>query len=97
MSALERDQIDWVTCTSSSTARSLVQLLDNPQLLGQVRIASIGPITSRTVRELGFEVAAEADPSDMDGLVAAIVASATGVTGQVPALSASSRAQVDAP
>lgn len=74
LEALWQRQVEWVTFTSSSTARNLVQLLgEEANLLESVKIASIGLITSRTVRELGYAVAAEAKRSDIDGLVEAIV------------------------
>jgi uroporphyrinogen-III synthase/uroporphyrinogen III methyltransferase/synthase len=38
-----------------------------------VTAVSIGPITSQTLRELGWEPAAEAVPSDISGLIAAVV------------------------
>ena len=38
-----------------------------------VAAISIGPITSQTLRENGWEPAAEANPSDIPGLVAALV------------------------
>jgi uroporphyrinogen-III synthase len=38
-----------------------------------LRAVSIGPITSRTLRENGWEPTAEANPHDLDGLVAAVV------------------------
>jgi uroporphyrinogen-III synthase len=34
---------------------------------------SIGPITSQTLRENGWEAAEEADPHDLGGLVEALV------------------------
>jgi len=37
-----------------------------------VSVASIGPITSRTARDLGAEVTVEANPYTVDGLVQAI-------------------------
>jgi uroporphyrinogen-III synthase len=37
-----------------------------------VAAISIGPITSKTLRELGWEPAAEASPSDVPGLIEAI-------------------------
>jgi uroporphyrinogen III methyltransferase/synthase len=37
-----------------------------------MRIASIGPITSKTVRDQGLEVDVEARRHDIDGLVQAI-------------------------
>lgn len=71
--ALRERKVDWVTCTSSSTARNLVTLLgDERELLRHPRIASIGPVTSDTIRELGYDVTVEAQPSTVAALVAAI-------------------------
>jgi uroporphyrinogen III methyltransferase / synthase len=68
---LAADQIDWVTVTSSAIARSLAKLFGD-RLRG-VRLASISPLTSGTLRELGYEPAVEATEYTMPGLVAAIV------------------------
>ena len=38
-----------------------------------VPAVSIGPITSQTLRELGWEPAVEASPSDLPGLISAVV------------------------
>ncbi len=63
---------DAVALGSSSTATNLVGLLgDLPH--PDVRIVSIGPMTSASCEELGLTVAAEADPHDIDGLVQAVV------------------------
>lgn len=64
----------WITFTSSSTVRNAVELGGAPALAG-VRVASIGPITSATARELGLQVDVEADPHTIEGLVAAICGS----------------------
>jgi uroporphyrinogen III methyltransferase/synthase len=40
--------------------------------LDGVKVASIGPITSRTARNLGLTVDVEADPHTIEGLVEAI-------------------------
>jgi len=63
------------TFTSSSTASNLLALLGNGSrsLLEGVQLASIGPVTSGTLREAGFEPAIEAREYTMEGLVAAIV------------------------
>ena len=42
------------------------------------RVASIGPITSATLREHGLEPDVEAERHDIDGLVDALTADATG-------------------
>lgn len=67
---------DAATFTSSSTVTNFFQLLRAAGLderHGGMRAISIGPITSRTLREHGWEPAAEADPHDVAGLVEATV------------------------
>jgi uroporphyrinogen III methyltransferase/synthase len=65
----------WIAFTSSSTVKNLVKVVE-PSTLGGIKIASIGPVTSQTLRECGLKVNAEADPHTMEGLVAAITAAA---------------------
>ncbi len=65
--------IDAITFTSSSTVANFCDLvgpLPDPQPL----VVSIGPVTSTTARERSLRVDAEADPHDIDGLVAALLA-----------------------
>jgi uroporphyrinogen-III synthase len=64
-----------VTFTSSSTARNFAELLGNSRArsLKNVQFASIGPVTSATLRELGLPVAIEAREFTMGGLIRAIV------------------------
>lgn len=64
---------DWITFTSSSTVNNCVAAA-GVAALSRVRIASIGPVTSRTCREHGLEVVVEASPFTTDGLVEAILA-----------------------
>jgi uroporphyrinogen III methyltransferase/synthase len=61
----------WITFTSSSTVKNFVAIAGRDVLNG-VKIASIGPITSATAREIGLTVDVEADPHTIPGLVAAI-------------------------
>jgi uroporphyrinogen III methyltransferase/synthase len=71
--ALENHEVDWVTFTSSSTARNLVDLLgDRRALLDGVKLASIGPMTSQMMQQLDLPVTLEARQSDIDGLVGAL-------------------------
>lgn len=76
-----RRRPDVITFTSSSTARNFVSLMGgrNParQLRG-IALASIGPVTSSTLKELGLEPAVEASPYTMAGLVQAIIAATQG-------------------
>jgi uroporphyrinogen III methyltransferase/synthase len=67
----------YVTFTSSSTVRFLLEALgERPAALGSARIASIGPVTSATLREHGLEPQVEAERHDIDGLVEALTADA---------------------
>ncbi len=64
-----------VTFTSSSTAKNFAELMGKvkPDLLRDVQFASIGPVTSATLRELRMPVSLEAREFTMGGLVRAIV------------------------
>ena len=70
---------DCITFTSSSTVRNFVAAAGAAALEG-VAVASIGPITTRTARDLGIEVTAEASVFSVDGLVEAIVGLYTEMT-----------------
>jgi uroporphyrinogen-III synthase len=64
----------WITFTSSSTVTNLIAVLNHAsrELLSGIKIASIGPITSATLREHGINVDVEADPHTIGGLVEAV-------------------------
>ena len=63
---------DMVTFTSSSTVQNFMAL--KLPLPAGLKTASIGPITSKTIRESGLTVDAEAKHYDIPGLVQAIAA-----------------------
>ena len=68
--------IDAATFTSSSSATHLAEAARQSNIafpFPGVPAVSIGPITSQTLRELRWEPSAEASPSDMSGLIAAVV------------------------
>ncbi len=71
---LIRKQVDAATFTSSSTVTHLTNMIgtDLPSLLDGTVVASIGPITSRTLRENGLPVHVEASEYTIDGLVSAL-------------------------
>ena len=75
LAALRDGGVDWVTFTSSSTATNLVEMLgaDRP-LLDRVRVASIGPMTSQTLRDLGLPPHVEAADAGIAALVEALAA-----------------------
>jgi uroporphyrinogen III methyltransferase / synthase len=67
-------EADYVTFTSSSTVRNLVEALGGWNgLPDRARVVSIGPVTSATARELGVRVDVEAERHDLDGLVAVLL------------------------
>ncbi len=74
LAQLARGEIDLIAVTSPSTVHNLVALLGGHRWSG--RLVSIGPVTSAACASHGLTVAAEADPHDLDGLVAALVAAA---------------------
>ena len=71
---LRRKQVDWLTFTSSSTVKSLITRI-GPEvtIASSARIASIGPMTSATLRQLGLAPTVEARRHDIPGLVEAIL------------------------
>jgi uroporphyrinogen III methyltransferase/synthase len=69
--AMSAGKIDWVTVTSSAIARSLVRLFGED--LRKAKIVSISPVTSATLREIGFEPFVEAKAYTMQGVVNAIM------------------------
>ena len=73
--ALSAGEVDWVTVASTATARSLDRLYGRS--LEKARLASISPLTSAALRDLGYEPAAEASPHTMQGIADAIVESQT--------------------
>jgi len=71
----------WVTFTSSSTARNFALLVRAGRVraaLKGIRVASIGPVTSKTLRELGVRVNVQAWTYAIPGLVQAIVSAERG-------------------
>ncbi len=63
-----------ITFTSSSTVRNFVALLGLRKASFEgIRLASIGPVTSSTLRELGLQVDIEAKEFTIPGMVDAIV------------------------
>jgi len=67
---------DYITLTSSASALATLAKLreaGHEEWLRKVPIACIGPITAKTVRDMGYKVAVGADEYTIPGLVEAIV------------------------
>lgn len=66
----KQGKIDWVTLTSSASAESIARMFGDS--LRQAKIASLSPVTSKTITDLGFEVAVEASPYTIEALIEAL-------------------------
>lgn len=74
LEALRHHDIDWVTFSSGSTARHMVELLGHERsVLDGVKTASIGPVTSGAMREADIAITTEANQASVPGLIEAIV------------------------
>ena len=66
---------DYVTFTSSSTVTNFLEVTGG-RMPEAARVVSIGPVTSATLADAGFEPDVEADRHDPEGLVEALLADA---------------------
>jgi len=71
---IESGQADAILFTSSSTVTSTLEALgaSAPQLLSRLALASIGPVTTRTLQAAGLEPTVQANPYTVDGLLDAL-------------------------
>jgi uroporphyrinogen III methyltransferase/synthase len=75
--ALEKRSVDCITFTSSSTVQNLAAMLGEELMLDMLKgvaVASIGPITSQSCRDLGLKVDIEPDLHTLDFLAEALEA-----------------------
>ena len=73
---LRDGKVDMVTFTSSSTVANFAAMFQNqdlPVLLAKVAVACIGPITSRTLEDLGMQADVVAEEFTIPGLLRAMV------------------------
>jgi uroporphyrinogen-III synthase len=81
--ALQRGTLQAITFSSGKTVRHCARLLEGAfgpewrQVLEGVKVVSIGPQTSQPCLEMLGRVDAEADPHDLEGLVAACMRALT--------------------
>jgi uroporphyrinogen III methyltransferase/synthase len=74
----QKNGADWVTFTSGSTVEFFHARFDLPKLLKkfpQMKIASIGPETSKSIRALKLEPSVEAKEHTTDGMIAEMLKS----------------------
>lgn len=75
--ALEKRSVDCITFTSSSTVQNLAAMLGEELMLDMLKgvaVASIGPITSKSCRDLGLKVDIEPESYTLDALADALEA-----------------------
>ncbi len=75
--ALEKRSVDCITFTSSSTVQNLAAMLGEELMLDMLKgvvVASIGPITSKSCRDLGLKVDIEPKVYTLDALAEALEA-----------------------
>lgn len=72
---LNAGQLDWIGVSSPAIARNVARLIPEAArslLGGQIRIASISPVTSAVCQEVGLPISAEATEHTWEGILAAI-------------------------
>jgi uroporphyrinogen III methyltransferase/synthase len=69
---LKTGAIDWITFASSFAVEYFFADFSSQQIDKKIKIASIGPTTSRTIRKYGLEPAVEARQHTIDGLIEAM-------------------------
>jgi uroporphyrinogen III methyltransferase/synthase len=82
---LQAEGADWLTFTSGSTVAQFHKRFDLATLLEtfpSMRIASIGPETSRTLQDLGVEPTVEAETHTAAGLVETVLAAVRSNAGR---------------
>lgn len=71
-----KTRVDAALFSSSSSVTHLAEAAKRAHVafpLPEVAAVSIGPITSQTLREMGWQPAGEASPSDVPGLIVAVL------------------------
>jgi uroporphyrinogen III methyltransferase/synthase len=70
---IKTSNIDWLVFASSSSARAFFEQIQAKTVnLSKTKVASIGPVTSEQLKNLGIKVHAEATEHTIDGLIDAI-------------------------
>lgn len=70
---IQNNTVDWLTFASSSSVKLFFEQIP-PDLIksGNIKIASIGPLTSEQLKNIGIRVDIEAEEHSIDGLLTAI-------------------------
>ncbi len=68
LSFLKNKDIDYITFTSSSTVKNFIEMISDLNLIKDIKLVSIGPITSETLRKYGLNPHLEADKYTIEGI-----------------------------
>ena len=72
---LLKGRVDWVTFTSSSTVENFVKIIglkNTKRLARHTRLASIGPVTTKALKEYGLKASCQAKVYTVEGLINAL-------------------------
>lgn len=70
---ISNDQINWLTFASPSSVKGFFEQIDSRSVnSSSVKVASIGPVTSEQLKNLGIKVDVQAAEHTLDGLLTAI-------------------------
>lgn len=74
LNIIENENVDYITFASSSTVKNFMTLIgeDNIKKLSQIKIISIGDITSKTIEEFGLEVYKQSNEATIVSMIDAI-------------------------
>ena len=72
---LNSGEVDYITFASSSTVTNFVDIIgkENIDKLNELKVISIGPITTQTAKSLNINVYNEAEVSTIDGIINSIM------------------------
>ncbi|WP_195941059.1 uroporphyrinogen-III C-methyltransferase [Romboutsia sp. 1001713B170131_170501_G6] len=72
---LNQNNADYITFASSSTVKNFVEIIgeENIDKLNNIKVISIGPITTKTIKELGLSLYKEAEVATIDGMISTII------------------------
>ena len=75
LEVLNQDDINYITFASSSTVKNFVEIIgqENLNKLENIKVISIGPITTQTAKELNINVYKEAEIATIDGMIDIII------------------------
>lgn len=72
---LNQNNADYITFASSSTVKNFVEIIgeENIDKLNNIKVISIGPITTQTIKGLGLSLYKEAEVATIDGMISTII------------------------